>query len=158
MGSADGAEEDDGAAPSFAPFAIRTLRAVAQTKPVNYEGAFHTPDDSLLERVWWTMKAYTVRRRRHRFLERASGVQRAPRRRADTPPFLCSALRSRALGRWPVGSWRPLARARACPGGLTPNIVFGVYDESLGKSVPSLFRDFPSSSQIFAIIVAAAKN
>lgn len=47
------------AAPS-APFTITALRVVAQALPVNYEGAFHSAGDPLLERVWWT-GAYTIR-------------------------------------------------------------------------------------------------
>ena len=46
-----------------APAATLTLsaaRLVVQAKARNYTGAFHAPDDELLERVWWTA-AYTVR-------------------------------------------------------------------------------------------------
>ena len=46
-------------APS-APFTITALRAVSQAKAVNYTGAFSSPGDPVLERVWWTA-AYTVR-------------------------------------------------------------------------------------------------
>lgn len=46
------------AAPSR-PFTVTALRAVVQTKPVNYTGAFAS-GDSQLDRVWYTA-AYTVR-------------------------------------------------------------------------------------------------
>ena len=44
----------------FAPFTITMARAVAQAKPVNYSGHFHSAADPLLERVWYTA-AWTVR-------------------------------------------------------------------------------------------------
>ena len=47
------------AAPA-APFTITALRCVAQTRPVNYTGAFSAPGDPMLERVWYT-GAYTIR-------------------------------------------------------------------------------------------------
>jgi hypothetical protein len=43
----------------FKPFTITTARAVAQAKPVNYTGHFHSESDPLLEQVWWTA-AWTV--------------------------------------------------------------------------------------------------
>jgi hypothetical protein len=42
------------------PWTITALRAVAQTKVVNYTGSFSAPGDPLVERVWYT-GAYTVR-------------------------------------------------------------------------------------------------
>ena len=43
-----------------APFKLGVVRAVAQAKPVNYTGHFHSATDPLLEKVWWTA-AWTVR-------------------------------------------------------------------------------------------------
>ena len=48
------------AAAPATPWRITGLRAVAQTKKVNYEGSFSSAGDPLLERIWYTA-AYTVR-------------------------------------------------------------------------------------------------
>ena len=45
---------------AFVPFQLGVVRAVAQAKPVNYTGHFHSATDPLLEKVWWTA-AWTVR-------------------------------------------------------------------------------------------------
>lgn len=47
-------------APPAQPWTITGLRAMAQTKLVNYTGHFSAPGDPLLETVWYT-GAYTVR-------------------------------------------------------------------------------------------------
>jgi hypothetical protein len=47
-------------APPSAPFILSSIRAVTQTKAVNYTGSFSSAGDPLLERVWYTA-AYTVR-------------------------------------------------------------------------------------------------
>jgi hypothetical protein len=47
-------------APPAQPWTITGLRAIAQTKLVNYTGHFSAPGDPLLETVWYT-GAYTVR-------------------------------------------------------------------------------------------------
>ena len=42
-----------------APWALNNLRRVCQVVPTNYEGSFHSSDDTL-NRIWWT-GAYTAR-------------------------------------------------------------------------------------------------
>ena len=46
--------------PPSQPFTIKALRAVGQAKPMNYIGAFSSPGDNILERIWYS-GAYTVR-------------------------------------------------------------------------------------------------
>ena len=46
--------------PPSAPFILSSIRAVTQTKTVNYTGSFSSAGDPLVERVWYTA-AYTVR-------------------------------------------------------------------------------------------------
>ena len=69
---------------SSVTFTIKGVRAVVQTKAVNYEGSFTSPSDPMIEQVWW-VAAYTVRANLLRDAFGSILMDRGDREASDNP-------------------------------------------------------------------------